>query len=380
MEHVAPLDPVDLIKQYNLSLAQTLLFQSTEMTFTTSGNWQRIFRAIKFYGLIYSAKKMGNAITVKINGPLSLFKLNRRYGVSLAKVLPEIIQSKPWTIRAQILSKTANRLLLFKMNSQKYAWLFPETTPSEKYDSLVEQDFAKRFNSLHTPWQLKREPEPLLVGNSIMLPDFALQLGKTKVFLEIVGFWTKKYLQHKIQKLSLLKTVPFILAVNENLACEKIESLPGFNIVYYKNKIPLRAILQILQGLEKREVAEQSAQFQVTIQTPIITLEQLASQTGFLPSTILQNKEKITTHVLVGKTFIEKKLLNNICQQLKEELRQPISLTQAISELRRWKIPDEISLLQSCGFRIAWKGISPNQAIVKPEEVNKNESCDSSMS
>lgn len=38
----APL-PVDLLEQYNLSLTQTLLFDSMELSFTTSGNWQNLF-------------------------------------------------------------------------------------------------------------------------------------------------------------------------------------------------------------------------------------------------------------------------------------------------------------------------------------------------
>jgi len=43
----------ELLQHYNLSLAQTLLFDCTELNFKASGNWQRIFYSIKKLGLIY---------------------------------------------------------------------------------------------------------------------------------------------------------------------------------------------------------------------------------------------------------------------------------------------------------------------------------------
>jgi predicted nuclease of restriction endonuclease-like RecB superfamily len=100
LESCPSLKPMDLLKQYNLSLTQTLLFSSTEMEFTASGNWQRIFRAVKFHGLMYTASKRGGLVHVRLDGPTSLFKLTRRYGTALAKVLPEIMRGKPWRIEA----------------------------------------------------------------------------------------------------------------------------------------------------------------------------------------------------------------------------------------------------------------------------------------
>ena len=48
LHHFEPLEAERLVRQYNLSLTQTLLFKSTEMQFTASGNWQCIFRQISF--------------------------------------------------------------------------------------------------------------------------------------------------------------------------------------------------------------------------------------------------------------------------------------------------------------------------------------------
>ena len=96
LQNFDPPTPQELLDKYNLGLAQTLLFDSTELKFTVSGNWQQIFFKAKRLGLIYEAYKT-DQFWVKIDGPASLFKLTRRYGTAIAKLLPAIIASPKWT-------------------------------------------------------------------------------------------------------------------------------------------------------------------------------------------------------------------------------------------------------------------------------------------
>jgi len=53
LEEFDPPSPVELLQDYNLSLTQTLLFESTEVSFTLSANWQSLFYSVKRLGLIY---------------------------------------------------------------------------------------------------------------------------------------------------------------------------------------------------------------------------------------------------------------------------------------------------------------------------------------
>ncbi|MEM4706700.1 MAG: DUF790 family protein, partial [Candidatus Methanomethylicaceae archaeon] len=184
------INAIDLLKEYNFSITQTLLFNATEIDFTSSGNWQRIFRAIKYYGLMYTNKE---GKWFKIDGPASIFKLTRRYGTAIAKLLPEIFASQPWQIQAIILYK--NKLLRFELNSKKYSWLFPKIELKESYDSTIEEDFANEFKTLKTPWIIKRESDPILINNCIIIPDFSFYFENKRVLMEIVGFWTIDYLK-----------------------------------------------------------------------------------------------------------------------------------------------------------------------------------------
>ena len=123
LEKFTPPLAYELLEQYNLSLSQTLLFDATELTFTASGNWQSLFYFVKKLGLIYEVYR-DNGLWVKIDGPASLFKLTKRYGVSITKLLPIIVANPEWTITAKILWKYTNEICNFKIESQKQGALF----------------------------------------------------------------------------------------------------------------------------------------------------------------------------------------------------------------------------------------------------------------
>ncbi|MDG7027828.1 MAG: DUF790 family protein, partial [Nitrososphaerota archaeon] len=119
-----PIGPELLLKRYNLSLTQTLLFKSLRVEFSASGNWKNIFRGVKRFGLIYSVEKDDDGddgrgrYTVSLDGARSVFKLTDRYGTSVAKILPLIAASDSWKIKAEILSRSrGNRVYTFETES-----------------------------------------------------------------------------------------------------------------------------------------------------------------------------------------------------------------------------------------------------------------------
>ena len=268
LEGFKTIEPEKLISWYNLSLMQTLLFNSTKLEFSVRGgfNWKRTLRAVKKLGLMYSLyyrqkerpqedqKKASNRepnedinpadngivntasaysnydndVLCSIDGPLSIFKLTDRYGTAIAKLLPSIIVSKEWSIKALIVRKTAtlgkkiyefmtsgaespdlpSESDIFAFNSNIKNRILEKTSSSFSYldvsfDSSVEQKFASKFEQLSNGWKLIREPDPLIMSNGKgFIPDFAFEKYGIRVYLEIVGFWTHDYLVRKIQKIT----------------------------------------------------------------------------------------------------------------------------------------------------------------------------------
>jgi predicted nuclease of restriction endonuclease-like RecB superfamily len=366
----------ELLKEYNLSLTQTLLFDSTELNFSASGNWQRIFYAVKRLGLIYEVHRDGG-FWMKIDGPASLFKLTRRYGTATAKLLPTIIANPEWTFEAKILWRYTNEICSFKLESWKHRSLL--RTPQEpkiSYDSAVEQDFAEQFEALKTGWQLKREPEPVPAGKHVIIPDFSLEKQGVRVYVEIVGFWTVEYLLRKIEKLKKVE-VNMLIAVNENLACQKLSSLEKnaqLNVMYYRDKIPLGPVLRYLEGASQSVQAAQTGllkSLRVIFTEPVVNYEEFAARVGVSTEAV---KEALTEKPPEGYTAMSDGLVrNDKLERIRRKIEDQLSPTgrlpwpDAVRIVESEGVADATKSLETLGYKINWHGINAEKAeVAKP--------------
>ena len=319
------ISPKKLLKAYNLSLTQTLLFKAANVMayLETSGTKAKIILFnVKRLGLMYTAEKFLNGIKLHIDGPLSVIRQTERYGTRLAKVLPYLISSKRWKISANI--KRYDKNLLFYL-SDSYSKLFPRIEVKyEEYDSSVEELFYKRFQTLGSGWKVEREPEPLIAGRSIFIPDFSFTKGGTKIYMEIVGFWTKEYIERKIKKLRKLSNLKMILAINKRLACSGILELPFKDIILYKDKLSAPEVYLKLKKYERK----------------------------------------------VSKVKIEEPI--NISPKVNEYLSKIklVKLSKVIMDLKKFGLNERtvLRILRDRNFKIIWKGININEAMVKNEK------------
>ena len=243
----------DLLRQYNLSLAQTLLFRATGMEIQIEDNYQPVFRKIKQLGLIYSVRDG----TISLEGPLSLFKLTEKYGSAFAKLLPVIMASAGWSVRASISRKTfqGKRIYDFTLDHTCGSILGTELGTAEiGFDSAIEKEF---YQLGFKGWTVRREPTVLKAGQYAFIPDFSLERNGIRIYVEIIGFWTPEYLKHKIQKLNdLQERESMILLVDRNLACTGSEFLAD-NLLFYDKKIPHLEIIKILRRYEEKQQVEE---------------------------------------------------------------------------------------------------------------------------
>ena len=127
------------------------------------------------------------------------------------------------------------------------------TTQVDIYDSSIEQAFAEAFMALGRSqgvdgWRLEREPEPLLLENSIFIPDFALTRAQYRIYVEILGFWTPAYRERKVQKLLQLRTRnDLLLAIPLEAKSAFSEIAGSFPIVYYEGQLSATELLQVLR-------------------------------------------------------------------------------------------------------------------------------------
>ncbi|HEU4443470.1 MAG TPA: DUF790 family protein, partial [Nitrososphaeraceae archaeon] len=436
LDHFDTIDPEALVGWYNLSLMQTLLFNCTKLDFYISGglNWKRVLRSVKRLGLMYHLQQprqqQENRIICSLEGPLSLFKLTDRYGTSLAKLLPSIIFSSgkkregsggsgEWHLDAWIIRKTMDgrKIYEFKISKNEIPELmtdpyfsFPSSSIMEKevagssssslyndynnFDSAVEERFAKRFEQAETGWRLTREPDPLVLSNGgAFIPDFMFEKYDKKIYLEIVGFWTKEYLERKLQKLADIfiisadsrkknnnnnnndKTDLLFIAINEDFACSKSSFslvVPKEQLIFYKNDtVPVKPILDYLKSIDREMIERKVNDPNLKIElekddnnNAVISINEVA-QKYCIPAEVARrislrdNKEK---YIEAGMYLIPKS------QTLKLEplLAGTSRFIDACSILSKEGIPESChaELIVKLGYDVSWQSIDASTAVI----------------
>jgi predicted nuclease of restriction endonuclease-like RecB superfamily len=211
--------PAALLERYQLAQAQGLLYYATGLLIqahrNTSGEYKKLFRFFKFYGLMYAVEgDLDTGYRIHVDGPASLFAQTRRYGVRMAAFLPALLHVTKWELRAHLYLK--GQETRYTLTSE--ARLVSHYSRPPAFDSLLEEAFFKRWARLKTPWTLEREVEIIDLKGTVFLPDFALRHpdGRT-VYVEIVGFWHPDYLKRKFEKVRRAGLPNLILAVSKRL-------------------------------------------------------------------------------------------------------------------------------------------------------------------
>ncbi|KKG09677.1 DUF790 family protein [Methanosarcina sp. 2.H.A.1B.4] len=326
LKEFKPLSPAELLRQYNISLTQTILFRAIDLNIWITGDFQNVLWKILRSGLMYSLEdteeKAGEneeterlkSVHLHLDGPASLFRMSERYGNSFAKLFPTLLKSKGWSLKAGILHKgyQGKRILDLVLDGSEEAFRpipeaarYPERVPErvfpdfqlaegqEGYRTGIETEngfggeeagtqgagiqeaetdiesetydstYEQQFASLSLGgWKAKREPTILKAGRYAFIPDFSLQRDGMKVYVEVVGFWTPEYLKKKTEKLKEVKE-PVILLINRKLKCSE-KDFPAQDVIFFDRKIPANEITQVLRKYERRRLEEDLSELQET--------------------------------------------------------------------------------------------------------------------
>lgn len=246
-------DARELLDEYNLAQAQALFYRCIEMTLWVEpqapAGYRQMFDAIKHYRLIHSIHgNAANGYEIKLSGPVSLFHRSQKYGIQMAVFLPALLACQGWRLRAEIEAK--NKQIFFDLNSQQkqlYAEHFADTTEE---NPLLEKLLSK-WPEAEYGWTLKRCNEVIDLGETAFAPDLVAQHSTgQRVYLELLGFWTPRYLQQRLQEFQRGGMQNYLLAVSEEWRGSREEptSLPP-NVMTYKTTLDVRVLRAALTSL-----------------------------------------------------------------------------------------------------------------------------------
>jgi predicted nuclease of restriction endonuclease-like RecB superfamily len=246
---VNPLSPQELALRANLALAQALLSRATSVRIAATGNTRALVRHAKFRGLICTiagpAGASGDPV-LELSGPFALFRHTRLYGRALGDLVPLLAWCARFRLDADCMLQ-GRRLTLQLATGDP---IFPAAEP-RRYDSRLEERFARAFRRVAPDWDLLREPEPVAAGRTLIFPDFALAHRHDPArrwLLEIVGFWTPDYVARKLALYRAASLSNLILCIDEDGNCAT-EDLPARAlIVRFRRRIDVAAILRLVEA------------------------------------------------------------------------------------------------------------------------------------
>lgn len=246
--------PRDLLERYNLAQAQAILYKCVEMKIRVAPSEAVVYRAIfgwiKHFGLIHSVQ--GNAAggyEITLTGAASLFHRSQKYGVQMSVFLPALLLCKNWKMRSEIAQKQGGNVFYELVSEQTE--LVSNRTDEPEYENPDINKLQKNWEKSGGGWQLKENRKVIDLGKTAFIPDLVLvSPDAEEIYLDVLGFWTPKSLQKRLEEFAAANFKKFIIAASHELRGSREEPLwESPNVFFYKTKIEPLLLIEIAEKL-----------------------------------------------------------------------------------------------------------------------------------
>lgn len=357
-------DPATLVAEYNLETARNLVSRALKLRVYSSSDWKRVFLLAKRFGLMYQASRDHRGFGLVVEGAQYANNSNA-YADSMVSFFDGLLNTRGWRVVADVPSRGGRYTFAFELDSEEASKLgfgyvgVGGGQPS--FDSEVERRFYYAFRSLNTGWEIEREPDPLLAGDEVFLPDFKLTRGGVSVYLEIVGFWTKEYLERKLKKLSQLRDVDMIVLADRSHSSTRLAEIPG--VIFFEGDVPLKPILDILRrkqgGGEELGVGVGEALEELG---DTVDVAELKKRFG---SGYEREIARLVGagYVQLGPILARRELVERAAAEIRSLGRLTYDAVEGICS--RLGLPAQ-GLLEALGYRVKWLGLDPSKVVIEP--------------
>jgi transcriptional regulator with XRE-family HTH domain len=147
------------------------------------------------------------------------------------------------------------------------------------------------------------------------------------------------------------------------------------HLVYFKDKIPLRPILQRLREAEEKLKSKEAREISreallENLDKPVISLEELADRIRVTREALKEflRDEEIPGYKLLPDLLIRGDKLREIGDSLKRRILDGrLSLNEASRIIEELGGIKPTAILEALGYRVVWRGIDPDAAEVEAE-------------
>lgn len=203
----------DLRTDYDLAQAQALLYDATRVVVEARADFKHILQYAHLARLLHRIERLPDGgYRLVFDGPNSVFRQTRAYGVDFACFLAAPVQARDWRMAAEIVLRKGWRPVTFTLSAED--GLRSRVPAPSLFDSRLEEALARKFGRERDGWRLAREGAILETGGAVLVPDFVFtHTDGTEVALEIPGYWTPESLRDKLARLERLQAPNLLVAV-----------------------------------------------------------------------------------------------------------------------------------------------------------------------
>jgi uncharacterized protein len=249
--------PITLLARYNLELARGALYWASHIIIEVSSNYKDLWKFIKLFKLMFWAEPVRDGgYRIDLDGPISPFVSSTlRYGRQLAAFLPALLLCERWQMHAYVRPPQAQGETLYRLDHT--CSLRSHFKSSGTFDSRLEEDFAREFEQKmggeREHWRMVRESEIILLGDTVMIPDFVLidtHDESRRILIELVGFWHPQYLRRKIEKVRAANCAHLLLLVYRGLnVTEEAFEGSASEVIFFQNKPVLKEVMEMVEAM-----------------------------------------------------------------------------------------------------------------------------------
>jgi predicted nuclease of restriction endonuclease-like RecB superfamily len=256
----APLSPAELAARSNVELLSQILARALVVRIEAYGEVRAVVRHAKLLGLLCELVPGGTgpAAVLEISGPFALFQHGRLYARALSSLVPRLARCRTYRLEAECVLSGKQRLGRITVSAGDPVLPARELP---RFDSALEARFEREFGSLTLEWEVVREPTALRASGQLIFPDFGLRNRATGqlYLLEIVGYWTRSYLERKLAALRAAQCDHLVLCIDVTKACDDLALPSAAVIVPFRRRLDVRAVLARIDPLAAERLARDGA-------------------------------------------------------------------------------------------------------------------------
>jgi predicted nuclease of restriction endonuclease-like RecB superfamily len=251
--------PEELVARYNVAQAQGVLYAARDLVVDLGegADARLVFHYVKLLGLIYALEPVPSGYRLRLDGPLSIFGATRKYGLRLARFLPGLLLTSPWSLSATV--EWRDREAYLELDSETGGLESHYLGPRGEHEAEpVREAFVRAWERAKDTggWELEAGAGILSFPEKrvALVPDFTLRHATSGalVHLEVLGFWSERNL---VERAALLREARrrghrLLVAVSERLGTspEALAEAVEAGVVPFKERLAPKAVLEALGG------------------------------------------------------------------------------------------------------------------------------------